>query len=196
LPLLARRFRHVHAVDFAPGMLERARERCAGLGNVEFHQLRLTDLAALAGRVDVAVAVNSLVQPTVAEVEAVLAQARAALVPGGVFLGVVPAMDAVHYHTMLLVDRARRSGMPEGKARQNAAKLGEHQLYDFAFGRFSYLGLEQHFWQPFEVDYRLKRAGFRRVRKAKLKLSWDQFAGAADLGEEPPPWDWFFRAEA
>src|SRR5947209_15494610 len=45
LPRLARRFARVHAVDFAPGMLERARQRCGGLGNVEFHQRGLTDLS-------------------------------------------------------------------------------------------------------------------------------------------------------
>jgi SAM-dependent methyltransferase len=196
LPELAARFRRVHAVDFAPGMLRRARQRCAGQGNVEFHERRLTDLGALAGQLDVAVAVNSLVQPTVTEIELALAQIRAALRRGGAFLGIVPAMDAVHYHTMLLVDRARRTGMPEGKARRNAAQAGEHQLYDFAFGGFTYLGLEQHFWQPFEVRYRLERAGFRGVREAKVTLAWEQFAGAADLNDYPPPWDWFFQAEA
>jgi ubiquinone/menaquinone biosynthesis C-methylase UbiE len=33
LPLLSRQFRRVLAVDFAEGMLARARRRCAGLGN-------------------------------------------------------------------------------------------------------------------------------------------------------------------
>src|SRR5262245_26892648 len=87
LPTLAERFRHVHAIDFAPGMLRRARERCAGLANVEFHERRLTDLGHLAGQIDVAVAVNSLVQPTVTEIEVVLAQVRDTLRPGGLFLG-------------------------------------------------------------------------------------------------------------
>src|SRR5262245_31714726 len=196
LPTLAARFRHVHAIDFAQGMLQRARERCAGIANVEFHERRLTDLGHLAGQIDVAVAVNSLVQPTVTEIEAVLEQVRRILRPGGLFLGIVPAIDAVHYHTMLLVDRARRAGMPEDKARQNAAHYAEHHLYDFAFGDFAYLGLEQHFWQPFEVRYRLKRAGFRDVRTAKVTLPWDQHAAAADLREYPAPWDWFFQAEA
>ena len=85
------------------------------------------------------------------EVEKVLRQVRAALRPGGRFLGIVPAIDAVHYHTMLLVDRAREFGMPEAKAWQNAASHGEHELYDFARGGFRYAGLEQHFWQPFEI---------------------------------------------
>ena len=51
-------------------------------------------------------------------------------------------------------------------------------------------------WQPFEVGYRLRRAGFRRVRKAKARLSWAQFACGGELARFPPPWDWFFQAEA
>jgi SAM-dependent methyltransferase len=194
LPLLARRFRHVYAVDFADGMLARARERCAGLVNVEFLRRALTDLAPLAGRVDVAVAVNSLVLPDVGELERALGQIHAALRPDGRFLGIVPAVDAVHYFTMLLLDRARRAGMPEAQARKNAAHHAEHALYDFAFGDFRYQGLEQHFWQPFEVKYRLRRAGFRAVRLRKVRLAWHQFGCADDLGDLPPPWDWFFEA--
>ena len=196
LPVLAKLFRHVIAVDFAEGMLKRARARCRDLAHVEFMCGPLTDLARLAGRLDVAVAVNSLVLPDIGALETALWSIRAALRPGGRLLGIVPAMDAVHYYTLLLLDRARKAGMPEDKARQNAAHHAEHALYDFAFGGFRFQGLEQHFWQPFEVRYRLRRAGFRRVRLKKVYLSWGQFAGAADLKGEPPPWDWFFEAEA
>src|SRR5580658_8144580 len=72
LPFLAERFRRVLAVDFAPGMLNLARVRCRGLANVEFLQRSLTDLSALAGQVDVAVAVNSLVMPRLGDLEATL----------------------------------------------------------------------------------------------------------------------------
>src|SRR5438552_1159152 len=58
LPLLARSFRQVYAIDFAEGMLARARERCGGLKNVEFVRRPLSDLGPFNGRVDVAVAVN------------------------------------------------------------------------------------------------------------------------------------------
>ena len=195
IPTLAAHFARVVAVDFAAGMVDRARERCVGLTNVEFMQRDLCDLSPLTGAVDVAVAVNSLVMPSVVAIEAVLRQVRGILRPGGVFLGIVPAIDAVHYQTMLLLDRALTAGMPEPAARQNAAKHAEHSLYDFTFGDFHYIGLHQHFWQPFEIDYRLRRADFRRVRKAKVKLDPSQFACASDLKEYPPPWDWFFLAE-
>ena len=183
-------------MDFAEGMLRRARAQHGRLTNVDFRRASFLDLHELAGRVDVAVAVNSLVLPDVAELDASLRQIRSALRPGGSFLGIVPAMDAVHYYTMLLVDRALSAGMPLAQARQNAALHGELSLYDFAFGQFRYLGLEQHFWQPFEVRYRLRRAGFRRVRLSKVGLAWEQFTCALDLTGQPPPWDWFFLAEA
>lgn len=195
LPVLAGKFSRVVGVDFAPGMLARARDLCRDLRNVELLQRDLTDLGELRGTIDVACAVNSLVMPRVEVIEHVLRQIREALRPGGVLLGIVPAMDAIHYQTMLLLDRARQTGMPEEMARRNAAQHAEHPLYDFAFGDFRYVGLEQHFWQPFEIAYRLRRAGFRKVKKGRVKLDWDQFACAKDLRQHQPPWDWFFRAE-
>jgi SAM-dependent methyltransferase len=194
LPFLAERFQRVVAVDFAEGMLQRARETCAKYRNVEFLQRSFTDLQSLNEQVDVAVAVNSLVLPHVGQLEKALSSIHDILKLGGHFLGIVPAIDGVHYFTMLLHDRARQVGMPETKARQNAAHHAEHQFYDFAFGDFRYQGLHQHFWQPFEVRYRLRRAGFRTIRLAKVHLAWGQFGCAADLKDEAPPWDWFFHA--
>lgn len=195
LPFLAEQFGRILAVDFAEGMLTRARERCRGLAHIDFYKRGLTELSEFAGQVDVAVAVNSLVLPDTAALDAALAAIHATLREGGHFLGIVPAMDAVHYFTMMLLDRARQIGMPAEKARQNAAHHAEHEYYDFAFGTFRYKGLEQHFWQPFEVRYRLRRAGFRHLRVAKVHLAWEQFGCARDLGDQPPPWDWFFHAQ-
>jgi SAM-dependent methyltransferase len=195
LPSLAANFHKVYAVDFAEGMLERARESCRGLSNVEYLRQPLTDLRPLHGQVDVAVAVNSLVMPSIVDLEASLKEVRAILRPGGVVLGIVPAIDAVHYFTMLLLDRALAAGKPMAVARKSAAHFNDHELYDFAFGQFRFQGLEQHFWQPFEVRYRLRRAGFQRIRLARVLLAWDQFAWGKDFRKETPPWDWFFQAE-
>jgi SAM-dependent methyltransferase len=195
VPVLAQRFQWVHAVDFAAGMIERARARAAGLTNVEFWQRRFVALPELRRHIDVATAINSLVLPDVGDLEASLRSIRRLLKPNGRLLAIVPAMDAVHYFTLLLQDRARLIGMPPDHARKNAARNAEHELYDFAFGDFRYQGLHQHFWQPFEVRYRLRRTGFRLRRLVKVHLSWQQFGCAPELSRYPPPWDWFFEAE-
>src|SRR5262249_20207914 len=74
LPGLAKSFRHVYGVDFAEGMLTRARERCRDLKNVTLIQQSLTNLDFIAGKIDVAVAVNSLIMPDVADIDKSLAQ--------------------------------------------------------------------------------------------------------------------------
>jgi SAM-dependent methyltransferase len=194
LPFLAQRFNRVLAIDFAEKMLERAKERCRGVRNIEFFRRTLTDLAPLQGQLDVAVAVNSFVMPDLGQVDAALRAVHGALKPGGRLIGIVPSIDSVHYMTFLLVDRARRAGMPEAKARQNAAAHAEHKLFDFAFGDFQMRGIRQHFWQPFEIPLRLGNAGFKGIRVKKVRLAWRQFACDKDLAGYPAPWDWFFGA--
>jgi hypothetical protein len=112
-----------------------------------------------------------------------------------VFLGVVPAMDAIHYHTMLLMDRALDQGLAPVEAERSAAFHGEHAYYDFAFGRFQFLGLRQKFWQPFEVRHRLTKAGFSSVELDQVLYPWDESpAGGADFADHPRSWDWSFVA--
>ena len=111
------------------------------------------DLDDLAGRFDVAVAVNSLVMPDVRDDRPDAAgDPRGACGPAASFLGVVPSMDAIHYHTMLLMDRALDRGLAPEEAERHAAFHAEHRYYEFAFGRFVFQGLRQKFWQPFEIQ--------------------------------------------
>src|SRR5690606_27328308 len=106
---------------------------------------------------------NSIVMPDERVIDRTLRAIRACLKPKGVFLGAVPSIDAIQYHTMLLLDRALDEGRPPRDAESYAAFQAEHSHYDFAFGRFRFQGLRQKFWQPFEVEYRLRKAGFGRV---------------------------------
>lgn len=196
LPRLVGRFGRVYALDFAPGMLRRARERLgADAGRVTFLQRAMHELDDLAGQIDVAVAVNSIVMPDTRDIDRTLAAIRRALRPEGRLVGVVPAMDAIHYHTMLLMDQAQDRGMTPEEAERHTAFVAEHGYYDFRFGRFAFQGLRQKFWQPFEVEYRLKKAGFGRVRLDRVLYPWDDsIYGGADFADQPRSWDWSFVA--
>jgi SAM-dependent methyltransferase len=194
LPFLAERFQTVYAVDFAQGMLARARDKVGASKNVVFLERPLQDLAPLHGKLDVGVAVNSFVMPDVRDIDRALEETRRCLKPGGVFLGILPAMDAVHYQTMLLYDLALARGQPPDAARKHAAAVNDHGDYDFAFSQCAFDGIQQHFWHPFEIRYRFEKAGFRLTRLKKVHLAWRQFAGSRELTKHPPPWDWFFAA--
>lgn len=197
LPHLAARFGRVIALDFAPGMLERARARLAGeaADRVTFLARPMHELDDLAGQVDVAMAVSSLVMPDVRVIDRTLRAIRGMLRPGGQFLGIVPSIDAIAYHVMVLHDLALERGLPPRDAERQASAQAERRYYDFVFGRFHYQGLRQKFWQPFEIQHRLTRAGFADVRLDKVLYPWDDvLAEGEDLSGFPRSWDWFFQA--
>jgi SAM-dependent methyltransferase len=196
LPRVVSRFQSVTALDFAPGMIKRAKERLGSQAeHVRFLERPMHDLDDLAGRFDVAVAVNSIVMPDTRDIDRTLRAIRACLKPGGVFLGVVPAIDAIHYATMLIMDHDLDEGKSPREAEAKAAELVEHSLFDFAFGRFRFEKLLQKFWQPFELEYRLGKAGFSGIRLEKLLYPWDDdIAGGALFASQPPSWDWTFQA--
>jgi SAM-dependent methyltransferase len=199
LPELLGRFGTVVALDFAPGMIKRAKKRLGhdAAKNVTFLNRPMYELDDWAGRIDVAVAINSIVMPDTRDIDRTLRAVRAALRPGGLFLGVVPAIDAIHYGTMLIMDRALDEGATPAEAEARAAAEVEHELFEFAFGRFAFEGLRQKFWQPFEVEYRLRKAGFGAVAIEKLLYPWDdEIAGGAAFADQPPSWDWTFQARA
>jgi len=97
LPYLVGRFGRVIALDFAPAMIEHAQRRLGpDAARVTFANRAMHELDDYAGQIDVAVAVNSLVMPDVRVIDQTLRAIRASLREGGLFLGVVPSMDAIH----------------------------------------------------------------------------------------------------
>jgi SAM-dependent methyltransferase len=197
LPYLSERFSHVIALDFAPGMLERAAGRLGAeaVSKVTFLKRPMHQLDDLAGQVDVAVAVNSLVMPDVRLIDRTLQSIRASLRPSGQFLGVVPSIDTIYYHLMLLMDQSIDQGLVTKEAKRLASLHGERRYYDFAFGEFHFEGLRQKFWQPFELEYRLHKAGFTSTTLGKVLYPWDEsLAGSESMVGFPRSWDWFFVA--
>jgi SAM-dependent methyltransferase len=197
LPHLLERFSRVIALDFAPAMLACARERLGPeqSSRVCFLQRPMHELDDLAGQIDVAITINSLVMPDVRLIDRTLRSIHASLRPKGVLLGIVPSIDAIQYHTMLLLDQALEQGLDPADAMRFTGHHAEHRFYDFAFGRFKFQGLRQKFWLPFEVEHRLCKAGFRGIQLSKVLYPWDQsLAVSTELGGFPPSWDWFFLA--
>ena len=197
LPYLTERFKRVIAVDFAPAMLEQARKRLspAAAARVTFLERPIHDLDDFAGQIDVAIATNSLVMPDVSLIDRSLRSIRASLTRDGQFLGIVPSMDAISYHLMLIMDQAIDQGLEPKEAEKFASLNVERQRYDFVFGRFRFQGIHQKFWQPFELEYRFKKAGFTTLILRKVLYPWDDNQpGDDDLADFPRSWDWFFQA--
>jgi SAM-dependent methyltransferase len=149
LPYLTGHFDKVIAVDFAPAMLKLAAERLdrEAFARVTVLERPMHELDDLAAHLDVAIAINSLVMPDVRLIDRTLRAIRASLKPAGTFLGIVPSIDTISYHLMLLLDQGIEQGLEPKEAERLAALRAERRHYDFAFGAFRFEGLRQKFWQ-------------------------------------------------
>jgi SAM-dependent methyltransferase len=192
LPALADRFRRVEAVDFSAAMLARARTRCRQR-HVRLHRADLADLRKLHGRLDVAVAVNSVLSPDPARLDRIFAELAAVLRPGGVLVAIFPPMEAILYQGFLIHERERRHE-PTG-ARLRTSRILERAKYDFVHGTYNDAGGAQKFFYDFELRHRLRRAGFRRIRLGRVPYAWgDAVGGYESFPGEPPMWDWLVQA--
>jgi len=189
---LAERFGRVIGVDFSAAMLARARSTCRAR-NVTFRRADLVDLRALHGTLDVATTVNSVLTPDVERLDRVFAELVAVLRPGGVLLGIFPSMEAVLYSGFLIHERARRR-TTAARARAMTSLVLERAKYDFVHGTYRESARAQKFFYAFELTYRLRRAGFRRVRLSRVLYPWDTVGGYERFPGEPPMWDWLVRA--
>jgi len=194
LPTLARRFRRVLAIDFSPAMLKRARAAWTGSG-VSLHRADLADLRAFSARLDVAVTVNAVLTPDSARLDRIFGELQRVLRPGGILLGVFPAMEPVLYQGFLIHERERRRH-DAARARLRTSRILERAKYDFVHGTYREGPRTQKFFYAFELRYRLRRAGFRRLRIGRVTYPWGEAVGGYEnFPGEPPMWDWLVRAE-
>ncbi len=196
VPQLAKQFKAVVAVDFSADMLGEAKRRCRALKNVSFYHLPFDQLHKLPGKLDLAVTMNSLVSHDVSVLDRALSAMRQTLRPGGRLLGIVPSLEGLNYHVMLLTDVGLAREMTLEDAQQFAAKKAELYGYDLNTATFTFDKIKQHLWMREEVTYRLKKAGWKNIKVRKAGLPWDQFAEGRALTKQPLSWDWAFSARA
>lgn len=194
LPYLAKQFRHVVAVDFALGMLKEAQGRCRECTNISFFPIAFDQLNHIPKEIDVGVTINSLVDADVSHLDGALKAMRDCLRPYGRLYGIVPSLEGLHYHVMLLIDLGLRRGLTLEETYRFAVQKAELQGYDFNTATFTFDKIKQHLWLREEVGYRLRKAGFHRFQVRKAHLPWHQFAEGRTFSKYAKSWDWAFVA--
>lgn len=195
-PFLAKHFRRVVGVDYAPRMLKKAEQQHSRL-SVVFRQADLKNLQPFYTSFPVAVSVNSLVTPQLADVDRMLREVFRVLTPGGTFLAVVPSMEVYLYQAQLIMERELGKGKTQSQARKAARSLIKKEEHDFLTGTFTYDEETVKGFFAFELRHRLRKAGFAHIVVDKVLYSWKAFAqaGQAYFPKAALPWDWYVRCE-
>ena len=190
LPLLARRFRAVHGVDFAESLLAQARERAEALDNVTLH---LANLATGRARVPMpkarfAVCANVLISKDPAMRSGILRTIRRHLAPGGRLMIVVPSLESALWANQRLVEWNRRLGWSEPEA----VASGIAPSRDLLRGLVRLQKVATKHYLREELIVLLADHGFAVECCDKVEYGWDtEFERPpAWMKRQPGPWDW------
>jgi SAM-dependent methyltransferase len=203
--LIAGRAGRALALDFSAGMLAETARRVGGkLGrgfdeslldevqlqqwlddaprrDARFFQGDMHRLGMLEGRVDLAIASNSLTDENLDRSLNMFAQVARTLTTRGTLLGLFPSWDAT-LHAMELEARIAPGTLELGG-------LDEEGVYEIE-------GLRQKFWRPEEIERACESQGLRVETLEKIYFPWSAMAesGWGDFEGEEEMWDWYLRA--
>jgi len=195
LPVLSKKFRKVTAIDFSIRMLKIAKAKVSRK-NIRFEKANLCNLAKFHNSFDVAVAVNSFLTPSLKQLSQKFQESSNILKKGGKFIGVFPSVTADLYRALLTFERELEKTNDEELAKRRARRLVMGNRYDLLFGILDNEGKQKYFYE-FGIKYRLKKAGFKKIRFRKILYSWDvlDYPEPGTMPKDIKPWDWLVIAE-
>jgi SAM-dependent methyltransferase len=197
LPLLARRFRSVHGMDFAESLLAQARSRCDGLANVAIHQTDLSKGRVPRGvpRARVAVCANVLISADAKMRRGILKAIQRQVAVGGRLLLVVPSLESALYANQRLIEWNLRLGVEEREALGSGIPATARSMRETVQGLVRIDGVPTKHYLREEMEALLDAAGFTVVECDKVEYDWEtEFERPPRWMKRPGPWDWLFVA--
>jgi ubiquinone/menaquinone biosynthesis C-methylase UbiE len=193
IPFLESNFGSVAAVDFSEKMLELAKKK-SKTKKVEFMKKDMRNLKGLYNKFDAAFAINSFLAPSVRDINKMITETRKILKKNGKLFAVFPSLESVLYKAMLTYEHERKTKSRK-KAKKETRKRIEKRKYDFLLGFMNESGEQKHFYK-FEIEYRLKQAGFHNIKFEKIEYPWSLWEERYLLKfrEKPRMWDWIVTA--
>jgi SAM-dependent methyltransferase len=196
IPILSQNFEKVTAFDFSEKMVDEAKKNCAELKNVEIFRKDMTELSDLKEKFDIIFAVNSIIMPSIRDVDKSIKEIFNSLKENGKFIGIFPALESVLYEAMVVQERQLEKHEDEKQAAIITKRRVGMQYYDFYTGIIDIDGKQKHFYE-FEIIYRLKKAGFKNIKIKKVLYPWEkvQDTQLPETLTKADLWDWFVVAE-
>jgi len=191
LPILAKRFKTVYAIDISGECLKRAQESSSHLDNVVYFKSDLSNPDLKISKVSFAISINMLIMPSVKRRLRILRNLFRSIRKGGYLLLVVPSLESVLYSHFRLLEWNLKTGLrhrsliPQRLMDNNSSKTS------IRTGDLDLDGAQtKHYLKEELVDI-LSKAGFRIASIDKVEYPWKtEFANPPRWMREPYPWDW------
>ena len=195
LPLLARSFGHVHAVDHSAELISQARMNCRDLENVEYTVADVARVNELP-RVHLALSVNALLTPSLEEQRRTLNLYARHVRPGGTLLLVVPSLESAHLSRQMLIEWNLSEGAnPASAIRGESGPATAKEAKYFRQGVMDAGGVPTKHFSREELATMLGLRGFIVRETTKLEYSWTtEFHNPPQWMTHPGPWDWLVVA--
>lgn len=195
LPFLSKNFKQVHAIDFSDKMLEIAKEKNQEYKNIIFEKEDIKRLTKLDLKLDVAIAINSILHPHFEDVNKSIKQIYDSLNDNGIFIAIFPSMESSIYNFTLIYEREYKKYKDEKKALAVTKRIGDRKKYNFITSTYDEQGEKQKFFYGFDIKNKLRQAGFKSIQIKKVYLPWGDACGDyEDFPEMPEMWDWYVIA--
>ncbi len=187
IKLLSKEFKHVVAFDFSPKMIEIARTKQTDNTDIFEHNILK---ASKLGKFDVVVAVNSILMPSLDEVDKAFNEISNTIKKGGYFIGIFPSMESDIYRALILYEYKRAHGISEKKAMKEVRYELGIEDYDFLFGFYTENGTQKNYYLP-TLKYRLEKAKLVVEKVERIEYSWKHNPDPKlKKSKAPKIWDW------
>ena len=185
-------FKSVHASDFSPKMVELAKKRNK-YSNLTIKKEDITKLR-YKNKFDVVISVNSMIMPSHKDIGKAFGNIYNAMKKNGQCFLILPSMESVLYHGLLLLNDEIKI-KEESAAKKATKKKFENDKYDFFLGHYEDGLDKQKFYYMHEIEYLMKKSGFKDIKIEKVKYPWgNDISDYEDFPDEEELWDWFVSA--
>ena len=196
LPLLARQFRQVLAVDLSARCIARSKARFPRLANVIYRTADLAQPGVRLPPADFALCVNAAIAPDIRTRNRLLDVACRHLRPGGHLVLVVPALESVFLTDFRLIEWNLRDGMkPELAAHTGFRTYRDLRRPRIHEGIVDIAGVSTKHFLREELQVLLAARELHIQEIEKLEYPWtSEFTQPPRWMQAPFPWDWLFVA--
>jgi len=187
LAKLSEKFKSVEGWDFSEKMIEKANEKIIGKENVKLFVKDLTRIREKE-RFDYVLSINSILAPSSKDVDKIIKNIYNLLNKNGKLFCILPAMESYIYQSILTLNKKNEETQEIKQMKKNV---------DFIQGNITFEGEMQKVFYRFEILYRFKKAGFKKIKIERVNYDWGAWreAGQTFYPNEDPPWDWYLTAE-